>query len=519
MSRKTSLYVLTLLVVLAFALGALVWGGRPDLTAAERERERIRNDALRQKLELDVGTKATLQPFIVAAKVVGGALVLASVAGAVFVCLRWLDRRAAEIRPGPDGQYPVVRLRVAGAMVIHDPNRQLAAAVVYARPEQANRVLIQPVITGQLTDQERTTARAQAVQLAAAVHRHPPLLAPGRNGDQRPHIPELTAGDAAETPAWPWPAEVPLPHLLRDQTPSLHRLALGLTIDPATGGRDQVTGDLSQLVHVAIGGSSGWGKSVFLRALTYQLATCPERPDLALLDLEGVTLAPFARSGRLLYPIAETERDALATCRALADELDRRKALFSALPGVDSLTAYNAQADEPLAPLVVVIDEATALLADKSVESALRTLALRGRKYGLWLILGGQDWKASSLDTAIRNQLSARIQFRAMSASQSRVLLEQAGAETLAVPGRALAMLPGRGLVEFQAPIVRTPDIVAALDGSGPRHAMPSDDDQDQDEQIRRLAAEGLSKRAIQERVFGYTGGAAYTAVTRVLEQ
>jgi DNA phosphorothioation-dependent restriction protein DptH len=220
----------------------------------------------------------------------------------------------------------------------------------------------------------------------------------------------------------------------------------------------------------------------------------------------------------LLYPIADTEADSLAVFDALKDELDRRKGLFANHPGVDSLASYNRVASEPVQPIVCLTDEATALLGDKGVENAVRTLVLRGRKFGIWLCLGGQDWKASSLDTAIRNQLSARVQFKAMSASQSRVLLQQKGAEELDVPGRALAVLPGRGLVQFQAPLVNPDHIMAEVSGNGPRNDMPSSVDVSQDGLICALADEGLSRREIEQEVFGYTGGKAYREVKRVLD-
>ena len=105
------------------------------------------------------------------------------------------------------------------------------------------------------------------------------------------------------------------------------------------------------------------------------------------------------------------------------DEMNRRKDLFARFPGIDDLAGYNAVAAEPLRPIVAIVDEATALLGNKAVENALRTVALRARKYGLWLLLAGQDWKASSLDSAIKNQLSTRVQFKALSGAQSLSLI------------------------------------------------------------------------------------------------
>ena len=322
-----------------------------------------------------------------------------------------------------------------------------------------------------------------------------------------------------------WPSRVPLLELLPDP-PSCRALVLGITIN-GDGQQEIVRSNIGQLVHVAVGGSSGWGKSVFLRTLAYQLALSTDPVDLALVDLEGATFAPFARCDRLLWPVADTETAALAVCQELTAELDRRKALYADHPGVDSLAAYNARAADLLAPVVILVDEATALLGDKDVQGALRTLALRARKYGLWLVLGGQDWKASSLDTAIRNQLATRVQFKAMSASQSRVLLQQGGAEALDARGRALASrcarqvwLPGRDLVEMQAPYISRQDILAAVTGAGPRQAVPevaAASDDDLADRIRELHAKGMSKRQIQLQIFGYDGGKAARVVREVL--
>jgi hypothetical protein len=314
-----------------------------------------------------------------------------------------------------------------------------------------------------------------------------------------------------------WPTEVPLRSVVAE--PDIKNLVLGVTFD-ADGQRQVVKADMGKLVHIAIGGSSGWGKSVCLRSLGYQLALSQSPVEMAMVDLEGATLAPFARCARLLYPIAETERDALAIFQALLDELEQRKALYADYPGVDSLDAYNAMADRPLTPLVALIDEATALLGDKSVESVLRTLALRARKYGLWLVLAGQDWKANTLDTAIRNQLSSRIQFKAMAAGQSRTLLGCGDAEDLNAIGRAFAILPGRDMFMMHSPIVSARTILADVSDGGPREPTPvmAGNDSDEAARIRKLAAQGMGPSSIAKEVYGSSGGSAYYKVKDVLK-
>lgn len=316
-----------------------------------------------------------------------------------------------------------------------------------------------------------------------------------------------------------WPAEIPLKSVVSE--PDIRDLVLGVTVNGA-GQTETVKADMGRLVHIAVGGSSGWGKSVFLRSLAYQLALSRTPTDLVMVDLEGATLAPFARCGRLLYPIAETEKDALAVLLALQEEMENRKVLYAQYPGVDSLDAYNAVADERLTPLVAVIDEATALLGDKSVESALRTLALRARKYGLWLVMAGQDWKASSLDTAIRNQLSSRVQFKAMSPSQSRVLLEQSGAEELDVIGRAWAVVPGKSPFMMQAPIISARTIMADVSNGGARYPMPEMSgnggyDPELAEKVRALWGEGCGLSEISERVYGYKNARKTAEIKAIL--
>jgi hypothetical protein len=317
----------------------------------------------------------------------------------------------------------------------------------------------------------------------------------------------------------PLPSRVPLSGML-DGPPSYRDLLLGVTQDES-GQLAPVKVSLSRLVHIAIGGITGWGKSVFLRQLAYQLVKSVEPIDVALVDLEGVTFAPFSQSNRLLFPIADNETDAKAVYRALLDEMERRKALYAEIPGVTSLDAYNRQADEPIRPIVSLTDESTALFEDREIESTVKTLILRARKYGLWLVMGGQDWKASSLDTAIREQFATRVQFKTMSPTSSRVLLQRGGAEDLNVAGRALAWIPGHDLIEMQSPIINESEIMNAIDGTGPRGTFPSYDAGDRqvsDGQIRDLDSQGLSKRQIALRLFGYSGGHAHERITQALQ-
>jgi hypothetical protein len=339
----------------------------------------------------------------------------------------------------------------------------------------------------------------------------------GRSGDQ-----------VQALPAALWPARVDLRGLLSGE-PSLSRLVLGVTVNE-TGQQETVKGALSELVHIAVGGSSGWGKSVFLQTLAYQMANAVERPQLVAVDLEGVTLNVLAGSDRLLYPLADTEEAASAVLAGVTAEIERRKARFSeAGLGIDSLAAYNARVDEGqrLRPLILLVDEATALLENKRVEGALRTVTLRARKYGVWSILAGQDWKASSLDTAIRNQLSTRVQFKALSPSQSRVLLGTGDAAALQAKGRAYAEIPGRGRLMIQAPYITAAMFAAVARQRGPTRDLPEAPVVEVDNgvnaehaaEVQDRHARGDSDTRIAREVFGYGNPFYIGKVREILQQ
>lgn len=541
--NKALLTVTLVAVLCALLLGASMCGNTREAmrqvdwaTGEERaERVAIENAALSEELRLkneqlrvrthqvqmlsEIETAAGIVLRVVAVLLlvalgVIGVYALVKVAALSFeTWQRWTNT----FYPDEAGVFPLMRLKIAGRWVVHDANRALTASTIYDTASAADSVkVIQVLESGMEGAQVQTSWNAQRVQAIAAAHRPQPTVTarslPRQDG-------EPAAIDAPAQDVIMLPRQVRLLDIMPEY-PSLNELLLGVTDNG--GNLETVAGDMSQLVHVAVGGSSGWGKSVFLRSLAYQLATSREKPLLALIDLEGVTFSPFARCDRLLYPIADNEQDALAIYGALVEELDRRKELFSKLPGVDSLKAYNHQAREPLPAMVALTDEATALFGDKDVQGAAKTLALRGRKYGLWCVFGGQDWKATSIDSAIKNQLSARVHFKALNGAQSRVLLGRSDAEDIEVKGRAMAVLPGRGFVEMQTPFLSAKDVLRKWhNGAQPRRQMPqfeTEDDREAD-RIKQLAAQGVSKRQICLELWDNDGGKYYDRVNAVLSR
>ena len=284
--------------------------------------------------------------------------------------------------------------------------------------------------------------------------------------------PQLAEQSQSSTPI-SLPEKIDLHSLIPTDGPSLNKITLGVTT--ADTGLITLDAPLSQMVHIGVGGSSGWGKSVLIQSLAYQIALSPEAAQLALIDIEAQTFSPFSHlpAERLRYPLADDETDIIAILDDLQGEWYRRREKFQAYPTAQDLADYNRLADNPLPYVVLMIDEVNMLSGNKEIVSRLVRLGQGTRKYGLFCCLGGQNWNADDIPTKLRNNFSTRIQLKAMSKTQSRIMLEDSAAAAITQPGRAWAVLPGRPLCEVQTPFVDKETLAASLIGLAAMGARP----------------------------------------------
>jgi hypothetical protein len=212
---------------------------------------------------------------------------------------------------------------------------------------------------------------------------------------------------------------------------------------------------LEKLRHIVVAGSTDSGKSAFLRSLLYQLRKGSGPVELYLTDMEGLTFAMFETAPQLAHPIAESVKEATEIAFRLAQEMERRAALYQAtgrfpekLSEYHQAISHQPSAISQLPWLVAIFDEFTALIDEAGKGSDLYRLigqlAMRGRKYGITLVFAGQDFKADLLNTRITNQLRTRVQFGCATAYQSQVVLGKSGAEEITTPGRALISFGGK---------------------------------------------------------------------------
>lgn len=268
--------------------------------------------------------------------------------------------------------------------------------------------------------------------------------------------------------------------------PSLRSLFLGIGRYP-DGQVKPVSAPLGRLVHIAAGGSSGFGKSTFMLALAYQTLNAREAPQLVFLDAKGSTFTAFDGHPHLLYPLASEPADILAVLEALVGEMKRRQKQFAGWRGVADLEQYNKVAAEPLPQIVCYFDEFGLVADHKEIAGKTKRLIQACRSAGISIIAGAQTWKADEISTALRANLSTSVQFYARSKSQSRILLEDSAAASITRPGQAFAVLPGQpGLIELQTPDPKhlvhvTPEIIA--DGERPEMPVPPDPEDADDEE------------------------------------
>ena len=206
--------------------------------------------------------------------------------------------------------------------------------------------------------------------------------------------------------------------------------------------RQPVAVSWDELGHVLVGGMTRYGKSNFLRVLAYQATQ--EGFRLALADPDGRTFPRFAGHPALLTAIGEDPEGCIRVLDAVLAEIRRRATLYAQLPQQpDTLEAYNRHAPEALRRILVMVDEYNGLaLATGGPKGAVgqraTQIAWRGAKFGVHLVLAGQTFEKAIVGP-VRDQMRTRVAFRLATASQSRIVLGQAGAERLRRPGLALS--------------------------------------------------------------------------------
>jgi S-DNA-T family DNA segregation ATPase FtsK/SpoIIIE len=296
--------------------------------------------------------------------------------------------------------------------------------------------------------------------------------------------------------------------------------------------------DLAKMPHVLVAGTTGSGKSACVNAIlsSILMAASPNEVRMVLVDPKQVELNHYENVPHLLTPVVTSPRLAANVLSNLIGEMETRYGVMSQARArnLEELNRIRVKAGEaPLPHILCVIDELADLMmvAPAEVEDSIIRLAQKSRATGIHLVLATQRPSTDIITGTIKVNIPSRIAFAVSSQTDSRVILDQGGAEALLGQGDMLFRGAGssklqrvqgafitedeiaritdhwarQGEPEFEEELLETPE--EALDEGRGEGDMDPDSDDLLDEAIRLVVqTETASVSMVQRRLrVGYT--------------
>lgn len=275
--------------------------------------------------------------------------------------------------------------------------------------------------------------------------------------------------------------------LLQVSRSTWDELRLPLFLGKDVSGRPLVV-DMAKMPHLLIAGRTGTGKSVCLNTLILSLlmTRTPDEVRMLMIDPKMVELSPYKNIPHLMHPVITDMKKAEAVLAWAVDKMEERYDLLARV-GVRHLDSYNklgrpeilerlglsesdpdaAAIPERMPYVVIIADEMADLMmtSGKEVEAYIIRLAQKSRAVGIHLVLATQKPTVDVITGLIKSNLPARISFQVASKMDSRVVLDEGGAERLLGSGDMLYLAPATShLTRAQGTYVSDEEINAVID-------------------------------------------------------
>ena len=241
------------------------------------------------------------------------------------------------------------------------------------------------------------------------------------------------------------PEFVSLRKMLESDAMKHHKSKLAVALGLDVSGNALVA-DIAKMPHVLIAGATGSGKSVCINAFIGSLLfrTSPAEVNLIMVDPKRVELTNYNGIPHLLCPVIVDPAKVLSALKWATAEMDRRYKLFAEV-GARNIDAYNELSGFQALPyIIIIIDELADIMlyAQVEVEDAITRIAQMARATGIHLVLATQRPSVDIITGLIKANIPTRIAFAVSSMIDSKVIIDQPGAEKLLGRGDMLYIPP-----------------------------------------------------------------------------
>lgn len=250
------------------------------------------------------------------------------------------------------------------------------------------------------------------------------------------------------------------------KAPEAGRMALPMCLGTDAMGAPLVR-DLAEAPHLFVAGTTGAGKSMCLHAILLSMMETPgSDTELLLVDPKANEFSAYASFKRLRTGSILTTADAaLVAFEDLIVEMDERQDRMRKLDARDIVEANNLGAR--MTRIVVVVDElADLIFTRRDIEAPLIRLAQKARSSGIHLVLATQRPEAATFSGLLRSNIPSRIALTVQKAAESRIILDETGAEALQKRGDMLVRFAGEPTIRAHGCRVDPSDIQSALEGA-----------------------------------------------------